>query len=291
MRRTLITGLTTLALWASPTFAQDATAGGEQGGGRNFQTADELLTALEAEGKDLRDLWSEIRYTKVFALAADIQQRRGELSFTREPREMFRLGFNELRLGTRIENDRQDFIFDGEELVEVDPDDKLMVRRRVVGPDQGAIDPFDLEKGPFPLPFGQEKDAILERYHASIVEPDEGFDVEPQFDSLANRVRDRGWVQLLLVPRGERPDFETDELAEIRLWYDPADERLLPKLGMTMNGLGDIKLMEFFEVRVNAGLDESEFFTAPPEGEGWDVVYQDMVVGDAGGSRRPGERP
>ena len=139
----------------------------------DFQNAEQLLDALETADKDIDRLSAGVRYTKVFAIAGDAQQREGVLRFQIRPRKMFEIEFRTLRVGDEVHDVQQTFVFNGQWFTEVYPDEKLMIHRRVV-PEGEAMDPFDLEQGPFPLPIGQRKDVILERFNASLAPPGEG---------------------------------------------------------------------------------------------------------------------
>lgn len=278
----------TASLVSAPALAQDGDAPmpDEAREPHAFETAEELLDALETADAGIDRLSAGVRYTKVFAIAGDAQQRRGSLRFQLMPRKMFAIEFRTLQVGGEVHDVEQTFVFDGQWFTEVYPGEKLMIHRRVVA-EGDVMDPFDLERGPFPLPLGQRKDVILERFDARLAPPDEGlvFPDEPDFEDLsemfgglARRAAERGLIQLALTPRADAGatarDFDT-----LRMWYDPAT--LMPAMGMTVKaideGRPDIKLLEFFQVRTNLEAAEGEFFVENP-GEGWDVIFKDEVA-------------
>ncbi len=260
----------------------DAPAPADAGKARAFETADELLDALEAADASIDRLSAGVRYTKIFAIAGDAQQREGSLRFQLRPRKMFEIEFRTLRMGGEVRDVPQTFVFDGQWFTEVYPDEKLMMHRRVVG-DDATIDPFDLEQGPFPMPIGQRKDVILERFDARVAPPREGLD-EAELTALGDRADQGNWAQLVLTPL-EGVDLADDDgrtFEKLRMWYDPAT--LLPVLGMSVEPiegeLADVKLLEFFQVRTNDEAAEGQFILdQPPEGEGWDVIYRDDTGG------------
>ncbi|MEZ6242018.1 MAG: hypothetical protein R3B57_03155 [Phycisphaerales bacterium] len=247
----------------------------------DFQNAEQLLDALENADKDIDRLSAGIRYTKVFAIAGDTQQREGVLRFQLRPRKMFEIEFKTLRIGDEVHDVRQAFVFDGEWFTEVYPDEKpkLMIHRRVVAPGQ-SLDPFDLEQGPFPLPIGQRKDVILERFEARLAEPQEGLINDEPFAPLAARANAGHWVQLVLTPREgvNIPNEEGRAFETLRMWYDPVT--LLPVMGLSVEpiegALADKKLLEFFKVRTNEEAEEGRFsLERPPPEEGWDEIWRD----------------
>jgi len=244
-----------------------------------FETAEQLLDALETADKDIDRLSAGVRYTKVFAIAGDAQQRQGVLRFQLRPRKMFEIEFETLLISGELRDVPQTFVFDGEWFTEVYPGEKLMIHRRVVAPGE-TLDPFDLEQGPFPLPIGQRKDVILERFTPRLAPPDEGLLGDEFLAALAARARDGGWLQLVLTPR-EGVEFANDEgraFETLRMWYDPVT--LLPVLGLSVEPiegeLADMKLLEFFRVRTNDDAEEGRFAVeAPAPDAGWDEIWRD----------------
>lgn len=239
---------------------------------RSFDSADDLLTALEDADKGLATLRATLRYTRTFALQGDTQTRTGRVYFDGglEPlageeserlRRRVAIEFDDLIVGSRRTEQPKQYIFDGEWLVERMPDERRFVRQQVVPPGE-TFDPLRFGEGPFPVPIGQKREDILERFEAELREPTDGLE-----GSLAERFsEDR--IQLRLVPR---PEFAEDEdLVEIRVWYET--ETLLPRLARTTNAIGDESYVELFQVRANTAIDPGVFDTSrPPEDEGWDV--------------------
>lgn len=253
--------LMTMAILAGP----DPLARGDV---REFESADELLEVLEETG--VERLSADVRYTRLFALAGDTQTRTGVLMFEQTEREdaaalrRFAVAFDLLIVGRRKESETKRFVFDGEWLVEELPGEKLFIKRQIAAPGT-TTDPLAIGEGPMPLPIGQKKDAILERFHATIVEAEDGLDA----DSLRMFVtRGAGSVQLRLIPK----DVEELGVEEIRLWYDL--ESLLPRLTRTVDLDGDESIVQLLGVQTGedaAVRDDSFDVTTPAVGSGWDV--------------------
>ncbi len=284
MRRIAVTIACSMTFLSSPAaLAQDgvapAHAQADKAPPPKFETAERLLDALETADAKIDRLSAGVRYTKVFAIAGDAQQRQGVLRFQLLPRKMFEIEFRTLQVGGDVHDVPQTFVFDGQWFTEVYAAEKLMIHRRVVPPGE-ALDPFDLEQGPFPLPIGQRKDVILERFDTRLADASEGLEDDEFFTPLREHAVAGRWVQLVLTPRDDAGLVADDgkRFETLRMWYDP--ETLLPRLGMSVEpieeGLDDVKLIEFFAVRTNEDADEGQFIVdKPPEGDGWDVIYRD----------------
>ena len=220
----------TLSTLAACAVAQDdRQAGGQPGepgaaqqqpADQKIDSADALLDALETADADLRTLTATIRYTRMFALAGDMQVRTGDLAFATDDRDMdgdtermFSIRFNQLIVGDRVENETKDYIFDGSWLVERLPEEKLFAKRQVAAPGSD-VDPLRIGEGPLPIPIGQKKSDILERFEAELVETDDGLE-SASLKEFVNA--GPGTYQLRLVPRPESADAV--DFTEVRLWY------------------------------------------------------------------------
>lgn len=250
--------------------------------GADIRTADDLLAALETADASISTLRADIRFDRVLVVEGDRQRREGTLYFRNGPRlhEARRLGvpprafavhFDSFLVGNRREQRPDIFIFDGEWLVEILPDERLCEKSRVVGPDEDS-DPLAIGQGPFPLPIGQRRADILARYEASLLSQDDGLDPEAAAYLAGGR-----HYQLRLVPRG--PDAADADFTEIRIWY--TERTLLPRLARAINADGDVSSVLLINLRTGEDLPPAAFDTSVP-GEGWDVQIHEW--------RRPGRR-
>lgn len=243
-----------------------------------FQTAEELLTALETADATLRTLTADLVYDRTFALQGDRQLRKGKLYFLSNPTieqvaparrdRKFAIRFDELFVGTRQEKETKYYIFDGIFLVEKLPEQKVFVKRQIAQIGQ-PFDPLKIGEGPLPIPIGQKKNEILSRFNAELLAADAGLEGDQESRTFVARAQ-----QLRLTPR---PELERDsEFREIRLWYQyDKDGVLLPRMAKTLNQAEDESLVRLVNVKVNsaaeipAGLFDT---TTPPDG--WDVKIQ-----------------
>lgn len=241
---------------------------------REFETAAELLTALETADQDLRTLQAGIRYTRRMLLQGDEQIRTGTLYFERRAASdggratrVFAIHFDDLLVGLRREADPQEWIFDGEWLIERRPREKQYIARQIAPPGE-QFDPLRLGEGPLPIPIGQRAADVLARYRVELVNQYAGL--ENEAGSIHSFVADT-W-QLRLTPHEDRA--EQDDFREIRLWYDR--ETLLPRLAKTLNRSGDESFVQLVNLRRNEPIRGRVFDIDPPaEDEGWDVEIKE----------------
>lgn len=239
--------------------------------GDPIESADDLLLALETSDLEIKTFTAGIRYTRIFALAGDEQTRDGTIFYETVDRgdketpasRRFAVKFDSLRVGSRVETEPKEYIFDGEWLVEKLELQKQFIKRQVVPPGQ-RFDPLRIGEGPFPVPVGQRREDVLGRYNVKLLPAEEGLDA----DSLRSFVTGgEGTYQLSLVPK-QAPQ-NGDELAEIRVWYRKSD--LLPRMSRTLNVAGDESIVQMLSPEKNPKeLPYRVFDTATPA-RGWDV--------------------
>ena len=206
-----------------------------------IKTADDLLTALENAGKDLRSLQADLRQTRRFSEidGGGEQVNEGRLIFVVEPaapaadssaapaasaRRKFQVDFTTTIIDNARRTEQKTYIFDGEWFIERVPAERQIFKRQVVPPGQ-TIDPLAIGEGPFPLPIGQKKARILERFDANLLPAGDGFKGGVAPESL------KSTYQLQLIPK--KGVSEARQFREVRIWYRPED--LLPRMARTMD--------------------------------------------------------
>jgi len=258
---------------------QDAPgAGATPGAPGEFTSADELLTALESAGAEIRHLSADIAYVKEFAIQGDVQTREGRLVFESKPGEVesaaparrFGITFDKFQVGERVEDEQieylEQFIFDGEWLAEIRPNEKQFIRRQVVRPGE-RWDPLKVGEGPFPIPIQQRREDILRQYGAELLDGAEGLD-QPKLQAVGGKC-----YQLRLTPR---EDAGESDVREIRVWYDK--QTLLPRIARTVSTADDVSLVLLKNVKLNeeAAVSEAELSTElPPDLTGWNVTVEE----------------
>lgn len=254
--------------------------------GDAIDDADDLLVALETADADITTFTAGLRYTRTFALAGDEQIRDGTLYFETLDRggpevpasRRFAVRFKSLQVGSRVETEPKEYIFDGEWLVEKLEKSKDFIKRQVVPPGE-RFDPLRIGEGPFPVPLGQRRAEVLERYEARLAPVEEGLDVESlvKFVSAGGAgggKKDEGTWQLVLTPRVKPQN--ADEQTLIRVWYRKSD--LLPRLAVTTNVAGDVSIVQMLNPEKNPKqLPHRVFDTAVPA-RGWNVRIEPYRV-------------
>lgn len=254
---------------------------------------DELLSALESADLGIRTFQTGVMYDRRFVLQGDRHVRLGNLYYevvpapegaaNQKPRRTFSIDFRTLTIDGVKRDDRNTWVFDGQWLVEKRPGAKQYVARQVARPDD-PIDPLGLGESPIPFPIGQKKEAILERYDATMLKPFDALmpakDADPEeAGELAQRREDvKDTHQLRLVPRGTFAD--EDQFKEIRLWY--TKEEFLPRMARTINRAGDESIVLLINPKVNEDLPAHAIdIEPPPTEEGWDVQIDSGRFQDA----------
>lgn len=130
---------------------------------------DEILDRLEAKGEAIKGLACGLTYRYVTVEPVeDAIVKEGELLYAvAKPNSKFYIHFDKMIAeGVIIPRDEY-FLFDGEWLTERNDKAKTIIRRQIVRTGR-KVDPFKLGKGPFPLPFGQNRDEILRSFKVTL---------------------------------------------------------------------------------------------------------------------------
>lgn len=234
---------------------------------------DALLDALENADKGIANLQAAVVYDRRNSLQGDQHVRFGTLLFESRPgaggappRRGFLVHLNKLFVDGRQQNEDTVFIFDGEWLVEKDMINKMFTKRMITQPGKQA-DPFRIGDAPMiPLPIGQRKADIVQRYKAEMLAPLDILGNEP---SYARHVADS--YQLLLIPHNWTP---REPFREIRLWYQKGT--LLPLMSRTINQQGDEYFVQLVNTRINQNDFPRERITVepPPPEAGFNIQVQ-----------------
>jgi len=132
-------------------------------------TVDAILDRLEVKGKAIKGLSCKLIYSYVTVEPVeDRQVKEGTLLFARaEPNSKFLIHFNKLIAGGVVDRHAERFLFDGRWLTELNEKSKTVIRRQIARKGERK-DPFELGKGPFPLPFGQKRAEILKQFTVTL---------------------------------------------------------------------------------------------------------------------------
>lgn len=127
-----------------------------------------VLDTFEAAGNKLETVQTDVDFEVIDLIAGDTEKRTGVLHYSREtdkrpPR--FHVLFETVKLGDARPVKRQlEYGFDGYWLTIKKTRLKQMTRYQVATEGQ-RIDPFRLGRGPFPVPFRQKTETIVEYFN------------------------------------------------------------------------------------------------------------------------------
>ena len=178
------------------------------------QPADEavmkVLARLESAGTKRINVEADVDYRVDMLQTQDVETRQGK-AYYRAPSgdkpAMFRIHFDTLRQGAGGAKiaDPVDYVFDGEWLTVRKERIKQMIRYQVAPPGQKAS-ALELGKGPFPVPFGQSVQAVLERFIPATRPLKEGEPAGTECLKLTVRPAAKGQIDLKWVEMWVRPD-------------------------------------------------------------------------------------
>jgi len=129
----------------------------------------ELLKALEAAGDKFTAIRADIDYTVFNPTLGDKEIRTGDVLYAAAKGDTparFRIHFKTRQDGDKatILPDQMEYAFDGSWFYIKDHNNKTIQQIQVAAPGE-KVEPLRLGKGPFPLPFGQKVDDVLEFFH------------------------------------------------------------------------------------------------------------------------------
>jgi hypothetical protein len=214
------------------------------------------LERIEAAADNTRTLRSKVTLVTRQVLLGDEQRRFGDLAYAAadpagDTSARFRLDFDRVVVDGQLETQRRSYTFDGVWLAERLEDDRVFIRRQLVGDDAAERPDLDLGDGPFALPLNLRKDKVLQRFTVEHHEPVAG---DP-----ANS------VHLTLTPR---PGVEVED-EQIDVWFDR--DKLIPVRVVSLKTDQTEQRLDLREPQVNADLGDAPFDTAPPAEPGWEV--------------------
>lgn len=229
---------------------------------------DAALESIEESGDDLQVFTATVAYRKDDALLGSKELRTGTIVFdSRDPNPTrLAVDFDTRIVNRRRRSESKRIIFDGSWLVECDDVSKQFIKRQIVAPGDHA-DPMRLG-GPFPLPIGQKRVDVLERFTPTLI-------AEPPDSFVVSKNDERSTVGLRLVPRtgtAEAKDWST-----IDLWYDRSTWWPIGVVATETNG--DARRIRLGNLKIHEQLPEESalLLSIDEPGEGWSVDVRPWV--------------
>jgi hypothetical protein len=217
-------------------------------------SVDDVLQALEARGKGLKDFTASVSHEKMDALTGDAETLKGRfwLQYVAPGDARIRVVFDSRTLGTRrTPNYKHEYLLEKGQLIERDYQQKLEQIQQVLKPGE-KMDPLKLGEGPFPLPVGQDPREVKRLF--DVTKP------PARKDDPADTVH----IQLTSKPNTQfYRKFKT-----IDAWVD-AKTNFPTQIRTVDPNESEIRTTMLSDVKVNPGLGDKDFTL--DKVQGWTV--------------------
>jgi len=235
-----------------------------------------LLDKLETAAKDLRDFSASLRYDKWDPVTNRWEIRAGDLLYEvkADDTKRFAMLFETLIVGTRRQDRQRHYVYDNGWLAEIDFEQKQFIKRQIVAPGK-EFDPFKLGEGPFPLPIGQNRDDVLNRFNVTLLD-------QPEDDKLADLENVEG---MRLIPKPRTREAENFERVDV--FYDK-DTHLPVGIAVVERNpsanakidLREKKIVRLRDVKRNQGIDPKKLDIAEPDPKEWSINIEPWQGGE-----------
>ena len=133
-----------------------------------------ILERLEQAGKDIKTIRCKVEFKTEDTLNITETTRYGSIQFKRaEPNPMFLVSFDKMVADGTVLRQKVWYLFRDRWLIEANSKSQNRIDREILEPGEQA-DFFDLDKAPFPMPFGQKKEQILKNFEVKLIPPQPG---------------------------------------------------------------------------------------------------------------------
>lgn len=224
---------------------------------KKFESPEAMLSALEIAGDTISTFRANVIYDRVDAVSENRERRTGQIVLAQIAGQLksriLAIMFDQLiDASGHATTERQRFVFSGGWLFEFDDQRHQLIARELVAPGE-QLDPLRIGEGPIPIPIGQKKGEVLQRFEVKFA----GQPAEPLLKRLEN-------IQGLALHPKQNAGVDPD-LGDICVWYDLAT--LMPVAVKATTKGGDEKILLLTKIEVNKALDDSAtalLATEPP---------------------------
>ena len=224
---------------------------------KRFESPEAMLSALEKAGDTISTFRANVIYDRVDAVSENRERRTGQIVLAQIAGELksrtLAIMFDQLiDASGHATTERQRFVFSGGWLFEFDDQRHQLIARELVAPGE-QLDPLRIGEGPIPIPIGQKKDQVCQRFEVKFA----GQPAEPLLKRLEN-------IQGLALHPKQNAGVDPD-LGDICVWYDLTS--LMPVAVKATTKGGDEKILLLTKIEVNKALDDSAtalLATEPP---------------------------
>ena len=181
-----------------------------------------ILKRLEAAGAKYPNLSATMDYVVDMLQAGYRESCAGTVYYqsgTEKEPAKFRIHFDNLQQddGPRFKN-VVDYVFDGSWLTVRKERTKQFIRYQVAPPGEN-VNALQLGKGPFPVPFGQKAETVLDFFEVSTRKPEKTDPPQTDYIKLVTRQRQQAemsvkWIELWVRPDGLPVRIVTEDRSE-----------------------------------------------------------------------------
>jgi len=224
---------------------------------KKFESPEAMLSALEIAGDTISTFRANVIYDRVDAVSENRERRTGQIVLAQIAGQLksrtLAIMFDQLiDASGHATTERQRFVFSGGWLFEFDDQRHQLIARELVAPGE-QLDPLRIGEGPIPIPIGQKKEQVLQRFEVKFAEQP----AEPLLKRLEN-------IQGLALHPKQNAGVDPD-LGDMCVWYDLTT--LMPIAVKATTKGGDEKILLLTKIEVNKTLDDSAtalLATEPP---------------------------
>lgn len=131
---------------------------------------DKILTALQKRSDGLKDIRTDVVFTDEDRINRTTNKKKGRIMLAVvKPNARFMVHFDKTDLDG-VRGKQEWYLFDGVWFFQAIERLEQVTRQLIAGSGQ-EIDLFDIEKAPFPMPFGQKKENILKNFDVTLAPP------------------------------------------------------------------------------------------------------------------------
>lgn len=228
---------------------------------------DEILTKLQERSDGLKDIRCKVRFVDEDRINLSKRTKYGTILFLiTKPNPHFLIHFDRTE-ADGILGKQEWYLFDGRWLYEALERIAQVTKREIARPGE-SIDLFDLERAPFPLPFGQKKEAILRNFAVTLLPPAAGD--PPDTDHLS------------CTPKPNSTMYDKYDRVE---FFVRNDINLPSRVVVTKNDGLEINTADFPDLSsksINAGVTKKDFAPPPAWKKYKEVVEKLSVEGKRG---------
>lgn len=223
-----------------------------------------ILTALQNRSDGLKDIRCDVRFVEEDQVNVTKRTKEGRIQFQIvEPNPRFLIHFAKTDTDGVL-GKQEWYLFDGRWLLQVLERLEQITKQQLVRTGE-KIDLFDLEKAPFPLPFGQKKDKMLANFDIRLAPPTADDPLETD--------------HLVCVPKAGSRLHRRYERLELFV-----DRKInLPRRIVVTKNKDEVNTADFgdlSEKSINAGVTDKDF-ERPAAWKKYKEVVEELLPGEA----------